>query len=137
VLSTGRPHREDIALIEVTGTLHEGAQIVTAKRLHLDERRGRIVESPLPDAKAPLFVVQVGRHPVAKDAYWARRSDCLYEYDVLHARLFPGLRLKDFFVGQVVASRAQAKAALDQLAGCPDPVKGAIDVYRRAPRRTR
>jgi hypothetical protein len=133
----GQPHREDVALVEVTGAPPEGARSIRATRLHLDGPGGKIVESPLPDARAPLFVVQVGRYPVAKEAYQARRSDCLSDHQVLNGRLFPGLHLKDFFVGMVVATRAQAKDTLDRLAGCPDRPRGAIHVYRRAQRRPR
>jgi hypothetical protein len=137
VLPTGRPHQEDIALIDVVSRVHEGAQSATASRLHFDTASQAMVASPLPDARAPLYVLQVGRFPVEKDAYRTRRtSDCLADFDVLSARLFPTLRLPDFFLGMVLTSRAQAKASVDELARCPEAPRGSTVVYRGALKRS-
>jgi hypothetical protein len=136
VLTTGRPQRNDVALIDVTGTAGDGARSITASRLSFDSASATIVTTPLPDARAPLFVLQAGRFRSLTEAYQAR-GHCLEELEALSGQLFPGLGLPKFFLGMVVATREQARAALDQLSGCKGAPKGLLQEFRLTTRKTR
>jgi hypothetical protein len=121
VLPAGRPHCEDVALIELTTT--DQSQALTATRLHLDPSGTKISASPLPDAADPLYVV------VANDG--KQGDDCLAGFQSLDARLFPDLRRHGFFPGMVLATRQQAQEALDRVTACAGALGGAIHVQRR------
>jgi hypothetical protein len=127
VLPTGRPHREDVALIELTTTGR--SQALTATRLHLDSSGAKVAISPLPDDAAPLFVVIAGGDE--------QGEDCRAGFQSLDARLFPGLRRRGFVPGIVLATQQQAKEGLDRLAACAGAPGGSIHVHRRKAGRAR
>jgi hypothetical protein len=120
VLSTGQPHRQDVALIELTMTGQ--SQALTATRLRLDSSAAKIAASQLPDAGAPLFVVTASGDQ--------RGDDCLAGFQLLDARLFPGVRRRGSFPGMVLATQRQAKERLEQLTACAGAPSGSIYVYR-------
>jgi hypothetical protein len=126
-LPTGRPHREDVALIELTTM--GGSQTLTAARLHLDSSGAKVAARPLPDAAAPLFVVIASGDE--------RGEDCLGGFQSLDARLFPGVRRRGFFPGIVLATQQQAKEGLERLTACAGAPGGSIHVQRRTAERAR
>jgi hypothetical protein len=135
VLPTGRPDQQDVAVIDVRSAPHQGAQKISASRLHFDVSSGKIVASALPDARSSLFLVQVGRFGTAIEAYRARRTiDCLYDLDVFNAGLFPRLPVRDFLLGALVATRGDAKAALADLRSCTQAPPAASFEYSTAAR---
>ena len=74
---------------------------------------------PLPDTTAPLYVVRSGNFKSQHDA-WTGRSRCLHELMPMQGRLFPGLHLPAFFLGEIYARRDDADAARVELATCSE-----------------
>lgn len=107
---------------------------IVAKRLHFDTATGEIVETPLPDEKAPLYLVQVGSFDSAKAALRVS-SRCLEPLDVWRGSLHPDLRLPRFFYGAMFALRKDAEAAVSELAACPDLPKANIFEQRSGGKR--
>jgi hypothetical protein len=127
VLPTSTPHQNDIAFVETYVPPLEAAQSLTAMRLHFQPSTGQIVKSPLPDAKAPLFLLRVGPFHTADDAYEARGHDsCLAPYVVVKPELFssfsparvPGSPAGESFLGLLLARKEDAVVAQGDLANC-------------------
>ena len=116
---------QDLAFIEVLRTDRGDAARFKAERLHLDPASGRIVATPLPDASAPLFVLQVGRFKGVEEALKADRN-CLADLDVLRSKFFARLHLPVVFHGAVFARRADADEAAAALATCSDATKASV-----------
>ena len=125
IIAAGEPGRQDVAYIELTRTREAVAAHFAAKRLHLDIATGEIVESPLPDENAALYLVQVGSFNSAKAALRVS-SKCLAPFDVWRGSLHPDLRLPRFFNGAMFALRRDAEAAVAGLAACPELPKANI-----------
>ncbi len=115
----GGPGRQDVAFIDVERDAKGVARKVDAMRLHADVVTGQIAGDPLPDATAPLFVVQVGGFKSLRAAR-AGRVGCLHDLLLLRGALLPGLRLPAFFLGDVYARRDDADAAHGKLATCAE-----------------
>ena len=130
VIAAAEPGRQDIAYIEVTRTRVAVAAHIAAKRLHLDTATGEIVETPLPDEKAALYLVQVGSYDSAKTALRVS-SKCLAPLDVWPGSLHPELGLPRFFYGAMFALRKDAEAAVADLAACPELPKANIFEQRK------
>jgi len=121
----GAAGNQDVAFVDTLRNMQGVAAKITAQRLRFDPAAGTVAASPLPDAAAPLFVLQVGRFKSVAEARKARR-DCLHDLDVVRASLFPGLRLPASFLGAVFAGRPEADAAVAALAHCPDASKTSV-----------
>jgi hypothetical protein len=116
---------QDLAFIDVSRAVIGKPAKVSAVRLRFDPATRHFISRPLPDPAASLFLLQVGRFKRAKDASDARRY-CLHELELLHAGLFPGLKLPTFFLGVVFARRDDAEAALAPLVSCSDAPKASV-----------
>ena len=118
-----KPGREAIAFIHVSRSSAGTATKVVAQRLHFDERKRRMVITGLPDARAPLQLIQLGRFETSAQAMDGCPR-CLAQYEVLPARLFPRAKQKGFFLGRLLATE-DLDAELAYLKGCreaPAPV---------------
>jgi hypothetical protein len=130
VLPTGTSHHNDIAVIETYTPPLEAADKLLATRLHLEPSTGAIVKSALPDSKSSLFLLRVGQFKTAEEAYNARGSDgCLAPFGVLQASLFPGLNVREFFLGMVLARREDAAVLVGNSGECARAPKPALIEY--------
>jgi len=124
----GTAGAQEIGFIDVARSTNGLTVNVTAKRLHVDPATGHVTNTPLPDASAPLYVLQAGQFASAKQVP-TERQHCLHELVVMRANLFPGLKLPPFFFGAVFARRTDADAALAALAHCAEDPKANVVEY--------
>jgi hypothetical protein len=126
VLATETPRHNDVAFIEVF--MPDAVESVTARRLHYDPPSGRIVESPLPDERSPLYLLHAGSFATSSEAEgaWSEGEACFEGYGLMSAGLFPGLQVGPYFLGIVFAREEDAKAAMIDPAKCPRSPKPSI-----------
>src|SRR5262249_50408707 len=115
----GGPEGQDVAFIDVKRDFTALVRKVSATRLHFDSGKRQIDLHPLPDAPASLFGVRSGNSKSPHDG-WISRSPCLEELMPMQGRLFPGLHLPPFFLGDIYARRDDADAARVELATCSE-----------------
>jgi hypothetical protein len=128
VLPTGAKDENDLAFIDASGPSEEEElkpNTLVASRLHFDRSNG-LKTTPLPDARNPLFVTNLGtfKTPDAALEAWVRYRPCSFQYRVFKANLFSGGRARGFFLATVLARQGDVKAeksALSACAGVPNP----------------
>jgi hypothetical protein len=132
VLPMTSPSSRDVAFIAAHRSDDGVVERIEARRLHWDAPTARIVESPLPDERSPLFLLHVGPFKTAASAGAARvqlGSECFGTYDVVPGKLFPGLTLGRFLLGIVVSNREAATATKAEADRCPGPRRPKIVEY--------
>jgi hypothetical protein len=110
---------QDIAYLTVTPEPNGTTDRFEATRLRWDPATAKLLPTPLPDDKVPLFVLSLGRFNSAAKAREIRInfSFCLNSYWVFDGNAFPPPHAPAL-VGKVFVRRASAETAAQQASTC-------------------